>query len=391
MKYFSAQYIFTNDGPPLKRGIITTDDEGTVIKVEDTGGEVTERHSLNFYNGIIVPGFVNCHCHLELSYMKGQIPRGTGLGGFLSGVTGLRGKLTDDPLKAIENADRAMTAEGIVLCADICNSTHTFRTKQKSSIRYISLLEVFGIDANAAGKRMAEIGKVAESAAGHGLEWYYVPHSVYSVSLPLFGLLKEKSSSNRVTSVHFMESEDENQLLKNKTGKLMDAYRMILSPSTELKTPLGHVSAITDEITASGSLILVHCTFTGSEEIEKLRKRKDLYYCLCPGSNSYISGKIPPLDLLMTENCDIVIGTDSLSSNDSLSILNELKILQQEYPATTLQELIKFATLNGARALGADDTFGAIRPGMKPGLVLIRDTDLANLKLLPGSAPVRII
>ena len=70
MKRFSAQYIITNSGPPLKRAIITTEDDGTVINIEDTHGELQEKHSVEFYNGIIIPGFVNCHCHLELSHMK---------------------------------------------------------------------------------------------------------------------------------------------------------------------------------------------------------------------------------------------------------------------------------------------------------------------------------
>src|SRR5512140_2172534 len=122
MKHFSAQYIFTNNGPPLKRGIITTDDTGMIISVEDTAGILPERHSLEFYNGIIVPGFVNCHCHLELSWLAGRIPQGTGLGGFLSAVTGIMSAGSDDAERAIESADRSMADEGVVLCADICNS-----------------------------------------------------------------------------------------------------------------------------------------------------------------------------------------------------------------------------------------------------------------------------
>ena len=155
MKYFSAQYIFTNNGPPLKRGIITTDDDGTIISVEDTGGILPERHSLEFYNGIIVPGFVNCHCHLELSWMKDRIPEQTGLGGFLSTLTGIRSGGVDESDKAIASADRSMADEGVVLCADICNSSSTFSVKKKGRIRYINFLEVFGIDPASAEKRLA--------------------------------------------------------------------------------------------------------------------------------------------------------------------------------------------------------------------------------------------
>jgi aminodeoxyfutalosine deaminase len=391
MKSFSAQYIFTNNGPPLKRGIIITDDDGTIISVEDTRGNLPEKHSVSFCNGIIVPGFVNCHCHLELSNLKNKIKQGTGLGGFLSELTRVRTTVPDDPEPAAVAADKMMADEGVVLCADICNSSLTFAIKKKSRIRYISLLEVYGIDPSAAGRRLYEIMKVADTAEEDQMEWYLVPHSVYSVSLPLFALLRQKTGSNRVTSLHFMESEDEKSLLSGHAGPLMDAYNLILSPSAVIKPPADHVTAVIEEITPSGNLILVHNTFIGAEQIRHLRKRNDVYYCLCPGSNRYIGNSVPPLELLISENCNIVIGTDSFASNSQLSMLNELKILQEEFPGTPLADLITWGTINGARALGAEDLTGSIEPGKKPGLVLIRDADLAGMKLLPSTTSVRLL
>src|SRR5512135_425342 len=90
MKRFSAQLVYTNSGPPLRRGIITTDDNGNVLGVEDTGGKLSEYRSVEFYNGIIVPGFVNCHCHLELSYLKDHLHHARGLGEFILQVRGSR-------------------------------------------------------------------------------------------------------------------------------------------------------------------------------------------------------------------------------------------------------------------------------------------------------------
>ena len=86
MRRFSAHLIFTNVGPPLKNGIITTSDDGTVTDVEDTGSKFTEKPAVEFHDGIIIPGFVNCHCQLELPHMKGSIPEGTRLGAFLTTI-----------------------------------------------------------------------------------------------------------------------------------------------------------------------------------------------------------------------------------------------------------------------------------------------------------------
>jgi imidazolonepropionase-like amidohydrolase len=100
---------------------------------------------------------------------------------------------------------------------------------------------------------------------------------------------------------------------------------------------------------------------------------------------------VPPVPLLRKKNCTIVIGTDSLASVSSLSILSELIELQRSYPGTTFQEMIAWASVNGARALGIDSWAGTIEPGKRPGLLLISDTDLANLKLTDKSKVRRLI
>jgi cytosine/adenosine deaminase-related metal-dependent hydrolase len=391
MKYFSAQYIFTNTGDPVKRGIISAEDDGTIISIEDSGGRLTEKHSVEFHNGIIVPGFINCHCHLELSYLKNMIPAGNGLAAFLIGVISVRNTLQKDIYKAIKEADNEMLREGIVLCADICNTAETFPLKKVSRIKYISLLEVFGIDSSRAEIRMNEILELAQTAEGMGLPHWIVPHAVYSISLPLFRLIKNHTRSNKISSVHFMESSDEEALLENHSGSLMESYKRFLPPVTDPEIAKNHISAVTDEITTSGNLLLVHNTFTRREIIRQLNERAGLYWCLCPNSNLRIEQKIPPVNIFAEENCNIVTGTDSLSSNSALSIIGELKTIQKHYPEFSLETLISWATINGARALGEDTVFGSIEPGKKPGLVLLKNVDLVNLKLLPETTVLRLI
>jgi cytosine/adenosine deaminase-related metal-dependent hydrolase len=122
-----------------------------------------------------------------------------------------------------------------------------------------------------------------------------------------------------------------------------------------------------------------------------IMKRENLYWCVCPNSNIFIENEIPPLKLLIQEGCKIVIGTDSLASNNKLSILEELKTLHLNFPEVLMEDLICWATLNGARALGMEDEFGVIESGKKPGLLLIQDVDLINMKLLPASYVTRLI
>jgi len=391
MRRLSAHFIFTNNGPPLRKGIITTGDDGTIINVEDTGGALKESESVEFYNGIIIPGFVNCHCHLELSHLKGAISRGTGLGGFLVELQNIRKSSPETIISAATKADKAMYNEGIVLCADICNNSLTFNIKKKSRISYLNLLEVFATDPGHAADRINEIVKLSEESEKEGLPFSIVPHTVYAVSLPLFRLIKERTLENRVTSIHFMETGGEESFVSDHSGPLMDAFKKTGMISDKLITPRSCVSAILDEVTPSGSLILVHNTFTGRETVTKVNRRGNVYWCLCPNANLYIEDKIPPALMLAGEGCDIVTGTDSLASNDSLSILSELKTLQAYFPSISLEDLVRWATINGSRALGQEDIYGEIKSGKKPGLLLLDGVDLINLKLSPDTIVRRLI
>lgn len=393
MRHFSAQYVFTNEGKPLKRGIVSVSDDGTITGISDTGGSLEEERAVEFYNGIIIPGFVNCHCHLELSHMTGVIPRRTGLARFLQFFRESRYSSPDTITESATAADAVMYSQGTVLCADICNTNHTFSIKVKSKIKYINLLEVFGIDPSKAREKIAGVKQLALEAEKAGLPYSITPHGVYSISLELFKLLAAETASNHVTSIHFMETRAEELLLSGKGGPLMDSYihSRIINEDEYPMLARDHVTAVLGQITRSGNLILVHNTYITKDIIDRLRERENTFWCLCPGANLYIEDHLPPLDLLSRENCKIVIGTDSHASNDSLSILDEIRTLQFHFPGVSLEELIRYATINGASALGEDQMFGSIRPGKKPGLLLLQDLDISRLKLLPGTNLRRLI
>ncbi|HBC77707.1 MAG TPA: hypothetical protein DCZ51_03705 [Bacteroidales bacterium] len=391
MKHFSAQYIFTNDGPPLKRGIVTVKDDGTITGVEDSHGNLSEKESVEFRNGIIVPGFVNCHCHLELSHMRDLIPPKKGLAEFLKNFSKRREEGSENIPVSVSRADNEMYREGIVVCADICNTRITFDLKKKSRIKYINLCEVFGIDPGSAGRRMDDIKQLTNLSRDYRIPSWIVPHTAYSLSSTLFRLMQAETESNKITSIHFMETDSEKSFLKYNDGPILDLFTDSGLEVEGLETVLDHETAILDEITSSGNLILVHNTFVDRTTIKKVKKRENLFWCLCPNANLYIEDQVPPVDLLIEEQCLIVTGTDSLASNNRLSILEELKTLHNYYPWVPLTELIRWATINGATALGEESLYGSIKPGKKPGLLLLQDIDLQKMQLLPESHVTRLI
>ena len=151
MRKFSAHLVFPVSGPPVPFGIVETADDGTILRIRETGGRPVEESGLAFYSGILVPGFVNAHCHLELSHLENRIPPGNGLHGFVQSVTSGRNVPTERILAAAANADRRMYDAGISAVGDISNTDLTVTVKRKSRIHYHTFVEVFGLIPGIAG------------------------------------------------------------------------------------------------------------------------------------------------------------------------------------------------------------------------------------------------
>jgi cytosine/adenosine deaminase-related metal-dependent hydrolase len=366
MRRISAQYIFTSAGHPLKQGIVTIAEDGTVLEVEDTGGHLTEGAATEFYNGIIIPGFINCHAHLELSHMRDLIPAGGGLSSFITSVRDRRTASPETVIAAARRADREMQEAGVTACGDISNSPVTAAIKQSGPVRYMTFAEVFGLDPSLAESRMKGALLVAAEMEAAHLPVTVTPHSLYSLSDPLSALVREQLTPDDVISLHFLESDDERTMTRQHAESALELARLV------------------------SGLLLVHNTVITRREAELTASAGNTWFCLCPSSNAYISGMMPPVAMLAGVTDRITVGTDSLASTRQLSIITELQLLSGAAPLVPFHEMIRWATINGARALKMDDTLGSIEPGKKPGLLLAEPFDLVNMRLLPGTRVRRL-
>lgn len=367
MRRISAQYLFTSAGRPLRRGVVSVSDDGTVTGVEDTGGNLTETAGTEFYNGVIIPGLVNCHAHLELSHMRNLIPSGGGLKEFITSVRDRRGGTEEEIISEAGRADMEMFEGGVVACGDISNMTITSAVKRESRIHWFTFAEVFGLDPSLAETRMTGALRVVGEMSAKGLPAQVTPHSLYSVSEPLWQLLREHITPDSVISVHFLESDDEREMTR------------------------GHAEAALRLSEKASHVLLVHNTVITREEAEMVASAGNTWFCLCPSSNMHISGKLPPAAMLREVTGRIVVGTDSLASTGSLSMITELRLLQDTAPGLPAEEIFRWGTINGARALKMDDLLGSLEPGKRPGLLLVEPFDLVNMRLLPQSRVRRLI
>ena len=392
MRKLSADFIFPISSPPIENGVVIVDDKGTITDILKNTDDLIE---VEFFEGVICPGFVNTHCHLELSHTKGLIPETTGLVGFIEKLQSERNKFTKEQMQqAIITEEQHMLNEGIVAVGDICNSAATFQVKANSKMYYHSFMEVFAfnplvaLDVYSKGKELIECYQDVFENSSKKPFCSIVPHSNYAVSTRLFKIIQEHANEYDIAiTMHNQETQSEDELFYDGKGALKRMMeRFGLDTSFWEKTNKNALLSNLNVLPKDQNLILVHNTFTDSETIKVAQKEfNNVYWCLCPNANLYIEDKIPPVINFIENNAAVTIGTDSLASNHSLSVLEELKTISKHFDIE-LTRLLQWATYNGAEALGFERQLGALEKGKSPGLVLIEKLDNNKLKLTNNSS-----
>lgn len=394
MRFLSAGFIFPVSSPPVANGIVAVDDGGRIADILETGEASIPEGEIEYFDGILCPGFVNAHCHLELSWAKGLIESGTGLDGFLRSLDSLRhDNLPVNQEESIEKEGTAMYLSGVVATGDISNSTATQQFKDMSPMLFHTFAEVFASDPARASIAYEKGTALAESfrSLKRNNSATVTPHSTYSVTEKLFELITNHPE-NSPLSIHHQETPEEELFFKTGTGSIA-ARRLFYNPGLEPYKPTGKrpIESIAPYLDKNRKTLLVHNTFATSADIRfALQTFRQLAWCFCPNANLYIENRLPDIPLFIENECDIVIGTDSLASNHQLSILEEMKTISAHFPFITLQEMLGWATLNGARFLGFD-SLGSLRKGKSPGIVHIQNIGNEPLHLKPDSTSRLII
>lgn len=385
---FQATQIFTGTELLEDQLVLITQKDGTIealVGIEDAGDEVQN------FEGILTPGFINAHCHLELSHMKGMIAAHSGLQEFVKQIVGLR-KVEDTIIQeAILLAEDEMYNNGIVAVGDICNTVDTLTIKQKHKLAYYSFVELYDLDPTRSDDKINAGLKIQEVFEQNCIRASLVPHAPYSVSFNLWKLLSNYFGAHTIT-MHNQETMDENEFFEKKSGSFLGMYeRTKVSLDFFEATGLSSLQSVLPYFKNAARSILVHNSFTSASDIKAVQKEMPhSFWCLCPNANQYIEKTMPPIELLRASGAEIVIGTDSYASNWSLNILDELKTIQKHNPSIPVSEMLSWATMNGARALQMEKGIGSFEKGKKPGIVLIEGIG-ANGQLQNTSISKRII
>lgn len=369
MRKITGDLIF--DGTKFHREMqIILDGEGKILEFSplDRQDKLIEK-----FEGVLSPGFINSHCHLELSFLKDQIPQQTGLADFVYQVVTKRSNFEQEFIVATaDKADKKMFQAGIQGVGDICNSDSTFTLKRNSPIQYFNFIEVLALNPerafevlDAGIKLMDKLRSITPHAKAS-----ITPHAPYSASEKLLSLIS--NIKQEILTIHNQETEAENEFFRSGEGQIAKLYRK-LNLSIDHFKPTGEnsIAHCLSQLNRN-PLVLVHNTFTRAKDIEHAKNtHDDLFWCACPSANLYIENKLPEINTWYEKGLRITIGTDSLASNSTLDILHEIKIIHQNFPSIPLREIMTWATLNGAQALGFE-YLGKIEAGKKPGLIQIK-------------------
>ena len=363
MRFLQADYLFPIYIPPIKNGILQINFDGKVVdihKENSLSGVKIEK-----FSGVLCPGFINAHCHLELSYLLNCISPNSGLVKFIEEISN-RPKISKRIIKnKIIDAENEMIANGIVGVGDICNTDDTLFLKRENNISYYNFIETFQIHEQKFENTINNSVEIRNRFRSYGLKATIVPHSPYSVPPSLMKMIYEQiDDKSDVISIHNQESKEENMLFHSKDGELI-RWLLSLSATNKIWEKIHKSTDVLYNIPTQKHL-LVHNTFMNKNDII------DAYYCTCPKANIYIEGVTPDYSFFNVNK--LCVGTDSLASNSKLSIIEELFCIQ-ENSDFDLNTLLKIGSKNGADCLGFND-LGTFEKGKIPGVNLLKNIDV---------------
>ena len=395
MKRVAAKYLYPlTAAEPIRNGFVEYDDDGTILQ---TGVCADPAEEEVFLDGAVIPGFVNAHCHIELSYMWKLFRKGTGMAGFIDQINALRDTASlEDKLADIQTWMDRLWQRGVTAMADISNCADSFAIKAASPMYTRTFLEVFGTEPQDCAAVIRDVKALQEQALACGLDAAPTPHACYTMSPELLTAASAEGLRSGYLSYHSEETPEEDEMIRSGSGPMWENRKRagMSTPPVTGTSSLQYFLERLQQVHAAPfdeHILLVHEVCMDQEGIDAVKAALNHpFIALCPLSNLFIHNALPPVELLRSNGMKLTIGTDSLSSNDDLDPVAELFCLQENFPQVPLGEMLGWACRNGAEFLGKEAVFGTLEPGKRPGLVLI-DHLSPEGRLTTASTSYRIV
>ena len=390
-----APYIVTMEGPVLKDHAIWVEGERIVQiapQKELTGipASAGMTDEVDLPNTILLPGLVNCHCHLELSQLPEPLPYPGSFVLWIDALTRAKlGMTPADTVAAIQNGIQKLLAGGTTTVADHVSVGADLKPLFDSPLDGIIYLEVMGIERQRAEgfyRQAIELQnsnfKIQNKSQIINPKFKIIPtpHAPYSLLPEIFQKLTSAHPHTRASaplSIHIAESAEEFLLFKENCGPLFEFLQLKgKTPPSQNETPIHYLERLG---LLPDHFMAIHANYLEDEDITALL-RAEATVVHCPGSHAYFEHDRFPMGFFLDAEINVALGTDSLASNESLSMLREMQIAIDTYPELTPESVLKMATVNGAKALMREHEIGSLKADK-----------LANMIGVPMHAPHKSI
>ena len=366
MELIQAGWLLPIVGPPIREGVVAVS-AGRVVWVghpRDAG--LPDGPLQRLGDGVLLPGLVNAHCHLELSHLAAAgLPSASGFVPWVEAVVASRGRYSDAEIAAAASAAiGGLEASGTAAVGDVSNTVAHLGRLAESSLSAVVFLELLAWDPARAAATLAwaeSLVQQKQEALRPGLELRLAAHAPCSVSPELMRQLVARGGP---AAIHLAESPDETQFLADGSGAW---------PGFLASRGLGHVSFEPPHQSPVGycdtlgalhpRLVAAHGVQLDAGDRERLARR-GVHVVLCPRSNERLGVGTADAPSLLEAGVRLALGSDSLASSPSLDVLDDAVLLRRQFPRLEAGAILRLATLGGAEALGFGE-LGAIEPGRR--------------------------
>jgi cytosine/adenosine deaminase-related metal-dependent hydrolase len=382
MKALRARWVMPSAGTHLANGWITALDG----RVEATGVGAPPVKARDLGDVVVLPGLVNAHTHLELSWLDGRVPPQDSMDEWIS--TMMRTRRTGpaggdaEMTSAIRDAITTIRATGTVLVGDISNTLASVPLLDHANLAGVVFHEILGFrpvdpagmvrEAHARLKTTSEVGSDGSTRNRPLRSFSVVAHAPYSTSPALFREIATRHEGPAPLSVHLAESNEEMEFLQTGRGPLRDLLERLEVWDDAWTPPGAHpVRFMRDVGYLPPGTLLVHGVHLSPTDLDEARDAKAVLVT-CPRSNVWVGGGVPPVARFYASGVNVAIGTDSLASVDSLSLFDELAALRRLAPEVEAARFLDSATRVGAEALGYGSDYGSITRGKRAAFVAVQ-------------------
>jgi cytosine/adenosine deaminase-related metal-dependent hydrolase len=368
-----ARTVVTMNGPPIEDGAVVVD-AGRIIDVGPFA-DVQSRRSgevVDLGDQALLPGLINAHCHLDYTCLRAQIPRLESFTDWIKSINGAKAKLSpDDYLKSINEGFAEAIRFGTTTVCNLTSVPHVLPqlTPPIRTCWFAELIDVRGAeranDIVARAFQIFEHARLTQKSC-----WGLAPHAPFTASSELY---RRSTEIAPLITTHVAESAEEMQMFRDAAGPLYDFLESIGRDMSDCgnRTPLQEfLQRVGDRCLPKS--IVAHLNEMTERDFELVRGLPAKFHVAhCPRSHEYFRHAPFAFARLRQLGVNICLGTDSLASNQDLSLFAEMRRFEAEFPGVPPLEILQMVTVNPARAMGREGSLGVIGPGTAADLIAV--------------------